>query len=588
MDGRRFDQVVRSLQTSTPRRGVLWLLAALSTLPGLLSLLSLEDAEAKDRRKRRRQRSAETENHKHEGRRRKHKPPRFRRRKRRRQRRKKKQARCKPQSTAQTCANTCGLVQNNCGETVDCGPCCQPPCGACFTCETDANGDSMCVVDPAQQGEACGEDGQVCQPDGSCACDATSCPGCLTCQGDGTCGNPCGGVGCCDNDTCVSGEDDDACGMNGAACVQCSDFDEYATCSAGGTGGNCICTSQASCPAGFNCGTAPDGCGGTLNCGVCGGTTPICVNNVCTACSQSNPCPVGQVCCGGECFTGVCCAAGDCAPSGDMCASNLCRCGGGSPCSGSTSTCCGTPAACTNTNTDAANCGSCGNACTGETPICLNGVCVAAEVCTDDCMFTSVAEAVAAVAPGGIITILEGEYVTHVNVFKDVTLRGADVGVTILSGAGEGAVMETRNEVRIEDMTITGGAGEIGGAILNRGKLTLVRVLVTGNSASAVGGGITSATASGPGSIPGELILGNSHVTFNTAPSGSGGGIAVANGQVTLTNGSTVTNNSAGDAGGILVNGGSVTLEPGSRVCGNSETQCVGFTPPAGFCGACP
>jgi hypothetical protein len=335
MDGRLFDQVVRSLQTSTPRRGVVWLLAALSTLPGLLSLLSLEDAEAKDQRKRRRQRSAETENHKHEGRRRKHKPPRFRRRKKLRQRRrKKKQARCKPQSTAQTCANTCGLVQNNCGETVDCGPCCQPPCGACFTCETDANGAGTCVIDSAQQGEACGEDGQVCQPDGSCACDATSCPGCLTCQGDGTCGNPCGGVGCCDNGTCVSGEDDDACGTNGAACVQCSDFAENATCSAAGTGGSCICTPRAICPAGFNCGTAPDGCGGTLNCGVCGGTTPICVNNVCTACSQEHPC------------------------------------------SGSTSACCGSPGICVDLATDTANCGSCGNVCAGSPQVCRNGVCV--------------------------------------------------------------------------------------------------------------------------------------------------------------------------------------------------------------------
>ena len=44
----------------------------------------------------------------------------------------------------------------------------------------------------------------------------------------------------------------------------------------------CGCTPTATCPAGDNCGSVPDGCGGTINCGTCGaGST--CTNNQCVA-----------------------------------------------------------------------------------------------------------------------------------------------------------------------------------------------------------------------------------------------------------------------------------------------------------------
>jgi hypothetical protein len=37
------------------------------------------------------------------------------------------------------------------------------------------------------------------------------------------------------------------------------------------------------------CGTAPDGCGGTLECGICGGATPSCKNGTCASCADACP-----------------------------------------------------------------------------------------------------------------------------------------------------------------------------------------------------------------------------------------------------------------------------------------------------------
>jgi hypothetical protein len=64
------------------------------------------------------------------------------------------------------------------------------------------------------------------------------------------------------------------------------------TCGGGGTANVCGCTPKTSCPAGDNCGTIPNGCGGTVTCGpacpgllVCGGGG---TSNVC-GCSGTQP-----------------------------------------------------------------------------------------------------------------------------------------------------------------------------------------------------------------------------------------------------------------------------------------------------------
>ena len=213
MDIDRLDHLARSLAATGSRRRLLGLLGAVPVLGGLLDSLDPDDAGAKERRRRRKQRH---KRRKHPGSRKKG---------------------CTPKSTAQVCAGRCGPVTNRetCGKTVDCGSCaCTEQCGVCLTCQEGPNTPGMCVADDAQRGQPCGSPGQVCQADGTCACEAGSCPGCGTCLGDGTC-QPC--AGCCDGDTCLPGNTMKACGAAGAACDVCTEGSEL--CNAAGVCAGC-------------------------------------------------------------------------------------------------------------------------------------------------------------------------------------------------------------------------------------------------------------------------------------------------------------------------------------------------------------
>ena len=269
MDSRHFDALVRALSVAGSRRRVLAMLATVPVAGELFVREALEDAEGKGRRRRRLKR------HKHGGaRRRKHKhkkPPR---------------PTCPADSVAQSCADVCGSVTNNCGQTVDCGSCvCDPACPTCQSCNA-ATG--QCVPDPAQQGDACGKTGQVCLADGTCACTETSCPVCRSCHRSGECTNPCASVGYCDGSTCQPGNTNAACGDGGVTCEVCTGQD---VCIEG------VCTCPAtSCEAqGKNCGEISDECGGTLDCGTCSDPAPLCIGNVCAPCNAET-CGHGRIC----------------------------------------------------------------------------------------------------------------------------------------------------------------------------------------------------------------------------------------------------------------------------------------------------
>jgi hypothetical protein len=205
MDVHRFDALTRLL-TAVTRRGLLSFLATLPVLGGLLALLAPDDAEARGRRRRRKK------PHKHgkgNGRHRKGK------------------RKCVATSRAKVCAGTCGPVKNKCKKTIACGSCdCAPTCEICLTCQAGPNTPGTCVVDPLQQGETCGDPGQLCQTDGACACDGTSCSNpspvcvegsCATCSASAPCPE-----GCCAGDgTCQPGTADGVCGPIGGACAPC-------------------------------------------------------------------------------------------------------------------------------------------------------------------------------------------------------------------------------------------------------------------------------------------------------------------------------------------------------------------------------
>jgi len=234
MDEAHFDTLARVLSTAGSRRPVLALLAA---LPGLGALRA--DAEAERGRQRQARRKRQDHDHDLDAE------------KRRKKRKKKKK--CTPESAAQTCAGKCGDVANTCQQVVNCGSCvCDPPCPVCQTCN---GARAQCEPNAAVTGFWCGErsePGLVCQADGSCACDATSCAPPLSCGG-------------------------------------------------GGIPGACGCTPTTCVAAGATCGSIADGCGGELACGACADPQQACVNNTCQACGSTAECGSDRICVAGAC-----------------------------------------------------------------------------------------------------------------------------------------------------------------------------------------------------------------------------------------------------------------------------------------------
>jgi hypothetical protein len=135
------------------RRGLLGLLATLPMLGGLVALLDPDELDAKGRRKRRNQAHHDRLSAEKKRRKKKHKK------------------RCKPQSVALTCADTCGTVPNNCQKPVDCGPCacdatsCPPPADQCH--ESFCTELGVCGERPKQDGAACNA-GNLCTIEDTC------------------------------------------------------------------------------------------------------------------------------------------------------------------------------------------------------------------------------------------------------------------------------------------------------------------------------------------------------------------------------------------------------------------------------------
>jgi len=74
---------------------------------------------------------------------------------------------CDPEDFFMTCDGKCGLVENNCGQRVDCGFF----CGECQICPTSTH---ICEKKP--RGTSCGEPGSGrCCLDGLCSPDSTFC-----------------------------------------------------------------------------------------------------------------------------------------------------------------------------------------------------------------------------------------------------------------------------------------------------------------------------------------------------------------------------------------------------------------------------
>lgn len=113
---------------------------------------------------------------------------------------------CTPESVATTCAAECGARINNCGQPVDCGPCCGEvgdACGANGDCCSGVCVNGLCQAGPAATDAMC-DDAADCQS-GAC-CDGV----CVDLASDvrhcGSCANACPGeVSECASPVCVEG-----------------------------------------------------------------------------------------------------------------------------------------------------------------------------------------------------------------------------------------------------------------------------------------------------------------------------------------------------------------------------------------------
>ena len=207
---------------------------------------------------------------------------------------------------------------------------------------------------------------------------------------------------------------------------------------------------------------------------------------------------------------------------------------------------------------------------------------------------------------GGTVNVQAGTYPGGVTISSSdygITIQGQGAGSTIISGSGtsgSGTVFNVQcchvtlsgltvtggtqsgiinqdggqGGLTLQDVTVTGNSATYGGGIYQSedsinylANLTLSDSTVTGNSATADGGGIFSASGD-IASLHNTINLVNSTVSYNCAgyastdshggcssaqPSGSGGGVDMVSGQLTM-NGSTINNNTAVSNGGGVYN----------------------------------
>jgi hypothetical protein len=224
---------------------------------------------------------------------------------------------CTKLGIVEACLNTCGVVGDGCGGTLDCN---SSPMTACPSGQTCGGGGT-----PGQ----CGG-GNTCTPldpavvcDGKCGTQSNGCGGAITCNvsnGGDVCdsanGESCGGGGTpneCGKPPCVPktqaelcpttggnkacGRQPDGCGAlvdcgGCAADQQCGLF----TPSVCGTIPTCQPTAVATACAG-KCGTVPDGCGGSYTCNSSNGGVTCGANEYCGANNMANKCGAPPVSC---------------------------------------------------------------------------------------------------------------------------------------------------------------------------------------------------------------------------------------------------------------------------------------------------
>ena len=291
------------------------------------------------------------------------------------------------------------------------------------------------------------------------------------------------------------------------------------------------------------CARVANNCGTVIDCGACTcatGCHPVCQTcnpdtGLCDAVAKDTPCDDGDAC-----------------TVNDVCTDGVC---GGSP-----------------------KCGG-GQGCT-QGRCCL--------LPTDTSATKGLQEAINQSKTGDILNLCAGTWnlTASVLIDKNLTLVGAGADATVLDGNNAVGVLRieaivTNVTATLQDLTIRKGKSGFGGGIYNYlGTLTLLRVNVTGNTASLAGGGIYNDGAML--TLEDGSVIGGAAGEGNTATY-SGGGIYNNRGTITMQTGSRVTGNTATNSdGGIFTDGGMVELQgdenPSPIVVNNCRDNCAGST----------
>ena len=139
--------------------------------------------------------------------------------------------------------------------------------------------------------------------------------------------------------------------------------------------------------------------------------------------------------------------------------------------------------------------------------------------------FTSLAAAVTAAPAGGVVMICDGIHSANVTTSVPITLRSLHgAASTILDGGGTGPVITMGDDLTVEGLVLTGGAGVTGGAIDGSvgggASLVIDACVFEGNEADS-GGAIYAYEL--------DMTIANSELFDNTATS-RGGALTIAQG----------------------------------------------------------